>query len=86
MRAAVGGFLVPLGYLGCMALDRITVDSNRMRGLPCIRDTRVTVSAVLGQLMAGASVNEVLADYPYLECDDVLAVLEHRPIGVEKES
>src|SRR5205085_9171499 len=49
-----------------MAQERITVDPNRMRGLPGIRDTRVTVSAVLGQLAAGRSVDEVLADYPYL--------------------
>jgi len=48
-----------------------------MRGLPCIRDTRVTVSAVLGQLAADRSVDEVLADYPYLERDDVLAALEY---------
>lgn len=60
-----------------MALERITIDPNRMRGLPCIRDTRVTVSAVLGQLAAGASVDEVLAGYPYLEREDVLAALEY---------
>ena len=60
-----------------MALERITVDPNRMRGLPCIRDTRVTVSAVLGQLAAGATVEDVLSDYPYLERDDVLAALEY---------
>jgi uncharacterized protein (DUF433 family) len=47
-----------------MAQERITVDPNRMRGLPSIRDTRVTVSAVLGQLAAGASVDELLADFP----------------------
>ena len=60
-----------------MALDRITVDPNRMLGMPCIRDTRVTVSAVLGQLAAGASVGEVVGDYPYLEREDVLAALEY---------
>ncbi len=60
-----------------MALDRITVDPNKMRGLPCIRDTRVTVSAVLGQLAAGAGIDEVLADYPYLEREDILAALEY---------
>ncbi|HET6999249.1 MAG TPA: DUF433 domain-containing protein [Solirubrobacterales bacterium] len=52
-----------------MAQKRITVDTNRMCGLPSIRDTRVTVSAVLGQLATGASVDELLADYPYLECE-----------------
>jgi uncharacterized protein (DUF433 family) len=56
--------------------ERITVDPNRMRGLPCIRDTRVTVSAVLGQLAAARSIDEVLADYPYLEREDILAALE----------
>jgi uncharacterized protein (DUF433 family) len=60
-----------------VAQDRITVDPNRMRGLPCIRDTRVTVSAVLGQLAAGASIDDLLADYPYLEREDVLAALEY---------
>lgn len=61
-----------------MVLDRITVDPNRMRGLPCIPDTRVTVSALPGQLAAGASVDEVLADYPYLERKDVQAAQEVR--------
>jgi uncharacterized protein (DUF433 family) len=60
-----------------MAQERITVDPNRMRGLPSIRDTRVTVSAVLGQLATGASIDELLADYPYLEREDVLAALEY---------
>src|SRR5699024_1322064 len=59
-----------------VAYERITVDPNRMRGLPCIRDTRVTVSAVLGQLAAGRSVEEILADYPHLERADILAALE----------
>jgi len=47
-----------------------------MNGLPCIRDTRVTVSAVLGQLAAGRTIEQVLDDYPYLEQADVLAALE----------
>jgi uncharacterized protein (DUF433 family) len=56
-------------------VERITIDANRMRGLPCIRDTRVTVSAVLGQLAAGQTVAQVLEDYPYLEFEDILAAL-----------
>jgi len=56
-------------------VERITIDPNRMRGLPCIRDTRVTVSAVLGQLAAGQTVEQILADYPYLEFEDILAAL-----------
>lgn len=57
-----------------MAQERITVDPNRMRGLSC---TRVTVSAVLGQLAAGAGIDDVLADYPYLEREGILAALEY---------
>ena len=54
-------------------VDRITIDPKRMHGLPCIRDTRVTVSAVLGQLAAGQSVEQVLTDYPHLKVEDILA-------------
>jgi len=60
-----------------MADGRITINPSRMRGLPCIRDTRVTVSAILGQLAAGASVDGLLASYPYLERDDILAALRY---------
>jgi len=60
-----------------MAQERITVNTNWMGGLPCIRDTRLPVSAVLGQLDGGASVDEVLDDYPYLEPKDVAAVLAY---------
>lgn len=67
-----------------MALERITVDPNRMRGLPCIRETRVTVSAVLGQLAAGASVEELLGEYPYLEREDVLAALEYAAAATQE--
>lgn len=73
-----------------MAQKRITVDPNRMRGLPSIRDTRVTVSAVLGlsavlgQLAAGASIDELLADYPYLEREDVLAALEYAAAAAQE--
>jgi uncharacterized protein (DUF433 family) len=48
-----------------------------MGGVPCIRGLRVTVSMVLGQLAAGRMVEELLADYPYLERADVFAALEY---------
>jgi uncharacterized protein (DUF433 family) len=67
-----------------MAYERITINPNRMTGLPCIRDTRVTVSAVLGQLAAGRSVEEVLSDYPYLERADIMAALEFAAAAVQE--
>jgi Protein of unknown function (DUF433) len=47
-----------------------SIDPNRMSGLPCIRDTRVTVSAVLGQLAAGLTIPEFLVEFPYLDRAD----------------
>ena len=55
-----------------------------MGGLPCIRDTRVTVTAVLGQLAAGRTIDQLLDDYPYLERDDVLAVLEFAAVALQE--
>ena len=60
-----------------MSFERIFVDPGRMQGLPCIRGTRVTVSAVLGQLAAGRTVEQVIGDYPQLELSDVYAALEY---------
>jgi uncharacterized protein (DUF433 family) len=48
-----------------------------MGGVPCIRGLRVTVSMVLGQLAGGRTIEQLLADYPYLERADVLAALEY---------
>jgi uncharacterized protein (DUF433 family) len=70
--------------LPVMAFQRITVDPTRMGGLPTIRDIRVTVGMVLGQLAAGRSTDEVLGDYPYLERDDVLAALEYAAAAVNE--
>ena len=50
-----------------VAYERISLDPGRMSGLPCIRDTRVTVAAILGQLAAGRTFEQILDDYPYLE-------------------
>jgi len=44
----------------------------------------VTVSAVLGQLAAGRSVDQVLEDYPYLEREDVLAALEYAAAAAQE--
>lgn len=50
-----------------MVVEGITADPQRMSGMPCIRNLRVTVSQVLGHLARGATVDQVLADFPYLE-------------------
>ena len=64
-------------YADGLPFERITIDPDRMGGMPRIRDLRVTVSTVLGQLAGGSSIDDVLSDYPYLEEADVLAALEY---------
>jgi uncharacterized protein (DUF433 family) len=58
-------------------LDRITVDPTVMGGKACVRGLRVTVGMIVGQIGAGRAVDEVLADYPYLERQDVLQALRY---------
>ncbi len=58
-------------------LDRITQDPAVMGGKPCIRGLRVTVGMIVGQIGAGRSIEEVLADYPYLEREDILQALRY---------
>ena len=69
---------VTLAYSrGVEAFDRIERDPAVMTGRPCIRGTRVTVGAILGQLAAGHSVAHVVAAYPYLTESDVQAALSY---------
>ena len=58
------------------AIDRITVNPDVCGGRPCIRGLRIRVKDVLDLLAAGATNNEILSDYPYLEAEDITAVLE----------
>ena len=56
-------------------LDRISVDPAVRFGKPCVRGTRLTVGEVLGFLASGGSENELVADFPQLTHEDVLACL-----------
>ena len=58
-------------------LDRITQQPDVMGGKACIRGMRVTVGMVLSQIGAGHSVEQVLADYPYLEREDIMEAIRY---------
>ena len=58
-------------------LDRITINQDVMGGKPCIRGMRVTVGTVVGLLAAGKSEVEILAEFPYLETDDIRQALSY---------
>jgi uncharacterized protein (DUF433 family) len=57
--------------------SRITINSDICFGRPCIRGMRIRVSDVLDLLAAGNDKSQILADYPYLESQDLDAVLEY---------
>ena len=61
--------------------SRITQDPKIMGGRPCIRGMRVTVGMIAGQVRAGRSIEDLLADYPYLDRDDILAALRFAQNG-----
>jgi uncharacterized protein (DUF433 family) len=58
-------------------LDRITQVPEVMGGKACIRGMRVTVGMIVGQIGTGRSVDELLADFPYLEREDILQALRY---------
>lgn len=57
--------------------DRITFDPNVMGGRACIRGMRVTVSLILNLVANGLTEAEILADYPYLEKEDIRQALAY---------
>ena len=58
-------------------LHRITTDPTRCGGRPTIRGLRMRVTDILGMLAAGASCEEILDDYSYLEPGDISAAREY---------
>jgi len=58
-------------------LCRITINDAQCGGRPCIRGMRIRVTDILELLGAGATPEEILSDYPYLEREDILASIEY---------
>lgn len=58
-------------------LHRITIEPDKCGGRPCIRGTRMRVTDVLELLGAGASFEEIMDDYPFIERDDILASIQY---------
>ena len=66
------------------SLERITFDPAVMGGKPCIRGLRVTVGTLLGLLASGKSRERILEAYPYLEPEDIDAVLQYAAWRLEE--
>ena len=55
--------------------DIIRINPEKRFGRPCVRDTRIAVYDVLGWLSAGMTYDDIIADFPELTRQDILACL-----------
>jgi uncharacterized protein (DUF433 family) len=58
-----------------MKITRITVDSNQMNGVPCVRGLRIPVATVVEMVAQGMSDTAILTAYPDLELGDIREAL-----------
>ena len=65
-------YTVPMKYQ-----ERITIEPGKRGGKPCIRGMRITVYDVLSYLASGMTPEQILADFPYLTKEDILACLSY---------
>jgi uncharacterized protein (DUF433 family) len=63
-------------------LRRITIEEGKLGGRPCIRGLRIRVQDVLEMLASGTTAEQILAEFPYLEPDDIRAVLAYAAVQV----
>jgi len=58
-------------------MSRIKRDPAVMAGKPCIRNMRVTVAMIVGQIAEGATIDDLLQEFPYLEREDITQALRY---------
>ena len=63
---------------------RITAESDKMGGKACIRGLRFPVGELLGLLSTGMTPEEIVADYPDLEVEDIPAALEYAQMKLQE--
>lgn len=67
-----------------MGFTRITVDPAQMGGMPCIRGLRIPVATVVSMVADGMTVEEIMAELPALEADDVVEALRYAAEAVRE--
>jgi uncharacterized protein (DUF433 family) len=67
-----------------MHYSRITVERDKMGGVPCIRGLRIPVSIIVGMFANGMELKEILSEYPDLEKDDVFEALAYAAEAVNE--
>jgi len=67
-----------------MKFTRITIEPDKMGGMPCIRGLRIPVATVVGMVANGMIAKEILDDYPDLEPDDIREALLYAAEAVKE--
>jgi uncharacterized protein (DUF433 family) len=67
-------------------LSRITIDPEICHGKPCIRSMRWPVEAIIDMLSSGMQIDEIIADHPELEKDDIFASLQYAKLSLSGHS
>jgi uncharacterized protein (DUF433 family) len=62
-------------------LERITIDTGICHGKACIRHMRWPVEVIIDLIASGMTFDEIIADHPELEKDDILAALTYAKIA-----
>ena len=58
-------------------IDYISINPNVRFGKPCIKGTRITVELILKKMSEGATVQQLLEDYPHLTADGIYACVDY---------
>jgi uncharacterized protein (DUF433 family) len=69
-----------------VTIERITVDPNKMGGVPIIRDLRMPVATVVAMVADGMTVDEIIADFSDLEPEDIQAALRFAAEAVRERT
>ena len=63
---------------------RITLDSDKCFGKPCIRGLRMPVASILSYLSSGMTIDEILSEWPELEREDIYEALSYAALAMEE--
>lgn len=72
------------GRLNLVTFNRITTDSKRLGGVPCVRDLRFPVATVVTMVADGMTVAEIMDEHPDLEAADVDECLQYAALAVQE--
>ncbi|WP_162344343.1 DUF433 domain-containing protein [Cyclobacterium salsum] len=67
-------------------LNRITLNASVCHGKPCVRGMRWPVEVIIDMLGSGMSVEEIIADHPELEKEDILACLQYAKLSLSGQN